>query len=111
MMIPTPEPTEVNRLATEAIELRETEGITMLEAIETVCNLSLVPTTDKPLKIGNVKAYEHLLQTAVTDAVYARIHTKDVNEIAQQLLEYWEAKQGKSEANRANAKMFRKPVQ
>ena len=71
-MIPRPEPTEVNRLASEADGLRINEGISMLEAIETVCGQALVPTTDEPLTIGNVQAYLHRLQDAVTDEVYAR---------------------------------------
>ena len=76
-MIPRPTPTEVNRLAINAIGLREKEGISMLEAIETVCGEALVPTTDKPLTIGNVQAYQHRLQDAVTDAVYAqKYHTE-----------------------------------
>ena len=73
-MIPRPEPPEVNRLATEAIDLRENEGISMLEAIETACCQSRVPTTDKPLTIGNIQAYLHRLQDAVTDEVYAQKH-------------------------------------
>ena len=84
-MIPRPEPTEVNRLATEAIELRKDEGITLLEAIETVSNLAPVPATDKPLKIGNVKAYEHLLQEAVTDEVYKRKYHPTESDILTQL--------------------------
>ena len=73
-MIPRPYPTEVNRLASEAIDLRENEGISMLEAIQTVCSQARVPTTDTPLTIGNIQAYLHLLQDAVTDEVYARKH-------------------------------------
>ena len=75
MMIPKPEPTEVNRLATQAIDLRENEGISTLEAIQTVCSQSRVPTSDTPLTIGNVQAYLYLLQDAVTDAVYAQKYT------------------------------------
>ena len=100
MMIPTPEPAEVNRLATEALKLRKDEGITLLEAIETVCNLSLVPATDKPLKIGNVKAYEPLLQDAV------------INEVVRKFEEGWQAEQQQSNAerNRANARVLPKPA-
>ena len=70
-MIPKPEPTEVNRLAVQAVELREKEGISILEAIQTVCGETRVPKTQTPLTIGNVRAYMHLLHDAVTDAVYA----------------------------------------
>ena len=73
-MIPKPQPTEVKRLATQAIELRENEGISMLEAIQTVCGESRVPKTETRLTIGNLKAYMHLLQDAVTDEVYAQKH-------------------------------------
>ena len=44
----------------------------MPEAIETVCTQSFVPTTDTPLTIGNVQAYLHLLQDAVTEEVGAQ---------------------------------------
>ena len=75
MMIPRPQPTEVNRLASEAIDLRENEGISMLEAIQTVCSQARVPndrhTADDR---EHVQAYLHLLQDAVTDEVYARKH-------------------------------------
>lgn len=71
-MIPKPDPTEVKRLADQAIELRENEGISMLEAIQTVCGQTRVPKTQTPLTIGNVRAYIHLLHDAVTDAVYAQ---------------------------------------
>ena len=75
MMIPRPEPTEVNRLASEAIDLRENEGISMLEAIQTVCSHAFIPPTDDAMTIGNVQAYLHQLQDAVTDAVYAQKYT------------------------------------
>ena len=73
-MIPTPRPYEVNRLATQAIEMREKEGISMLEAIETICSHAFIPPTDDAITIGNVQAYLHQLQGAVTDEVYARKH-------------------------------------
>lgn len=72
-MIPKPEPTEVNQLATQAIDFRKKESITLLEAIETVCCQALVPKTDKPLTIGNVKAYLHLLQDTVIGEVHAQL--------------------------------------
>ena len=74
MIIPRPYPTEVNRLATQAIDLRENEGISMLEAIQTVCSHAFIPPTDDAMTLGNVQAYLHQLQDAVTDEVYARKH-------------------------------------
>ena len=76
-MIPRPYPTEVNRLATQAIDLRRKrhKGISMLEAIQTVCSHAFIPPTDDAMTIGNVQAYLHQLQDAVTDAVYARKYT------------------------------------
>ena len=46
----------------------------MLEVIETVCIQSPVPTTDEPLSLGNVQAYQHRLQDAVTTEIYRRIY-------------------------------------
>ena len=83
-MIPTPQTIEVYQLANRAIELRRNESITMLEAIETVCSLVEVPSTEKPLKLGNVQAYQHRLQDAVTDAVYKlKYHVTDPAVIAE----------------------------
>ena len=68
-MTPRPEPTEVKQLASKAINLPKDEGISMQEAIETVCSQALVPTTDKPLTIENVQTYLRLPQDAVTHEV------------------------------------------
>ena len=73
-MIPTPKDYEVNALATQAIDLQRKENITMLEVIETVCVQSPIPTTDEPLTLGNVQAYQHRLQDAVTTEIYRRIY-------------------------------------
>ena len=82
-MIPTPKHYEVNALTTQAIDLQRKENITMLEAIETVCVQSPVPTTDEPLSLGNVQAYQHRLQDAVTTEIYRRIyHATDAAVIA-----------------------------
>ena len=71
-MIPTPSTIEVKRLATQAIKMRDKEGITTLEAIETVCSHAFIPPTDDAITIGNVQAYLHQLQDAVMDEVYAQ---------------------------------------
>ena len=68
-MTPRPEPTEVKQLASKAINLPKDEGISMQEAIETMCSQALVPTIDKPLTIKNVHAYLRLPQDAVTHKV------------------------------------------
>ena len=71
-MIPEPQATQVNRVANQALYLRENEGISMLEAIETACSQAFIPPTDDAMTIGNVQAYLHQLQDAVTDEVYKR---------------------------------------
>ena len=48
------------------------ENITMLEAIETACSHAFIPQTDDAMTIGNVQAYLHQLQDAVTDEVYTQ---------------------------------------
>ena len=71
-MIPTPDPTEVNRLATDAIERREKEDMTWRHAIETVCGESRVPKTDTPLTMGDLRSYIHRLETAVAKELHQR---------------------------------------
>ena len=73
-MIPTPSTYEVKRLAKQALEMCEKEGISTLEAIHTICNNAFVPQTDDALTIGNVQAYLYKLRDAVVDEVYAQLH-------------------------------------
>ncbi len=68
-----PETTEVIQLATQAIEYRKKEGITVLDAIEIICGEALVPTTNVPLTIKDVQEYLRLLQNAVSDEVFLQL--------------------------------------
>ena len=71
-MIPKLDPTEVNRLATQAIELRAKEDMTWRNAIETVCGKTRVPKTERPLTIGDLRSYIHRLENAVIQELHRR---------------------------------------